>query len=111
MVAGRKPPTGDEQHLLRLVEQNLAATSRMEKAFVAMGKRVHEGNEIQGQMIELMRELLDGQRRQSRLLHHQSLLLGAEAALLRAILAELGHALPGHPYPRPVGVTVKPVCG
>lgn len=107
MVAGRKPP-GSGDDLARLVAENLAATRRMEQAFVALGKRVKDGNDIQSTIIELMRSLLETQRRQAHLIHTQTRLLVDQARLLHAVLNALGQHS-GNEYPALVGVTVTPV--
>lgn len=109
MATGRKPPGGGDD-LARLVAENLAATRRMEQAFVALGKRVKDGNDIQGDIVELMRELLETQRRQAHLIHTQTRLLIDQARLLHAVLKALGHPS-GNEYPALVGVTVSPVGG
>lgn len=109
MAGGRKPPEhGDD--LARLVTENLAVTRRMEQAFVALGKRVKEGNDIQGSLVELMREMLEAQRHTSHLLHQQTRVLVDQTHLLSAVLKALGHHH-GNAYPALVGVTVQPVGG
>jgi hypothetical protein len=104
MSSARNSPEADE--LLKLMREMGGAAVRMEKSFVAMGKRVHEGNETLTRLREMIGELLEAQRHTAHVLQHQTGVLVGQTELLCELVKEVAHLRPGNLYPRVTGISV-----